>query len=168
MSAKDRRRSTLVQPRLQWKMIGACGLMIVGALVVNAIGLTLLLRGLAAELPTDGMLLLERLPGRLAGMLLVTTLLVGPLVLALGLRYSHRIAGPLFRIERALRNALTEGEYEDLRLRRGDELQELAGVAAGLLRRLEALEKQAGPRDVVRGRRGPEQESRVDANQRAA
>jgi hypothetical protein len=50
---------------------------------------------------------------------------------------SHKIAGPLFRFEKTLREALsTDGPIPPIHLRQGDELQSLADLINQLLARL--------------------------------
>lgn len=58
--------------------------------------------------------------------ILLTILLMLPLIIVIGVFASHKIAGPIFRIERFL-NSMADGSYnEQLTLRRNDELVTLA------------------------------------------
>jgi len=71
--------------------------------------------------------------GRLLGIvnavnfrIMVSIILIAPLIVIIGIFASHKIAGPIFRIERYL-GAMAEGEYSTpLTLRRNDELMSLA------------------------------------------
>ena len=47
-------------------------------------------------------------------------------IVAFSIVFSHRIAGPLYRIEKTLDDFIAGKEVEPIRLRRGDELKELA------------------------------------------
>ena len=61
--------------------------------------------------------------------LLASILLVSPLVIALGIYLSHKIAGPIFRIERFM-NDMASGDFSSrIVLRKGDEL---VGLANGI------------------------------------
>lgn len=58
--------------------------------------------------------------------ILLSVILITPLIAVIGIFLSHRIAGPLFRIERFL-NDMTQGDLSSiLTLRRNDELHTLA------------------------------------------
>jgi len=58
--------------------------------------------------------------------ILVSMLVVSPIVVCLGIYLSHKIAGPLFRIERVL-DDMSKGDLsERIRLRKGDEMVSLA------------------------------------------
>jgi len=63
----------------------------------------------------------------------VTVVVAGLAAAVLVLLYSHKIAGPLYRITRVL-EALIQGDLEvSARLRAGDQLQELAAVLQNLI-----------------------------------
>lgn len=64
---------------------------------------------------------------------LVTAVTVGVFIIfvsyiAVGLLLSNRIAGPLYRIEAALKKYLETGEYSDIKLREGDLFSSLADL----------------------------------------
>lgn len=62
----------------------------------------------------------------IARALLISVLITFPLALIMVLYYSHRIAGPLYHIEKHL-GLMIEGECSrPLRLRKGDEFKEIA------------------------------------------
>lgn len=59
--------------------------------------------------------------------LLLRLALITPLVVLISILLSHRVAGPLYRIERFLRS-VAKGDFSmKLHLRKNDELQDLAG-----------------------------------------
>ncbi len=73
-----------------------------------------------------------------AAMLLVELLLAIPLIFILGIRQSHRIVGPMKRIQKAL-EAIGRGDYSQrVTLRQGDVLQDLA---ASINQMAETLER---------------------------
>ncbi len=58
--------------------------------------------------------------------ILVSVLVVSPLIGFLGIYLSHKIAGPIFRIEKTI-GKMTQGDFSDrITLRRGDEMKSLA------------------------------------------
>ncbi|MFA4842836.1 MAG: methyl-accepting chemotaxis protein [Candidatus Omnitrophota bacterium] len=58
--------------------------------------------------------------------LILRLLLLTPLVALLSIFISHKIAGPLYRVERFIKGVARGDLSSKLRLRKGDELQELA------------------------------------------
>ncbi len=84
---------------------------------------------------------------------LLWPVIIGGLIIGLGLGllmalfYPHPIAGPLFRIERELRKVGGGDLTLQLRLRKGDELKDLAeainGMVGELRQRVERLKEQA-------------------------
>ncbi len=68
--------------------------------------------------------------------LVLRLLFVTPLVILIALVLSHRIAGPIYRIQRFVKK-LNAGEYADkLKLREKDELQDIAASLNGLVGKL--------------------------------
>jgi signal transduction histidine kinase len=120
------RRHWLVNPPLQYQFIGVMLLVLllltIGALgaVYLALWLTLETFGLGqdaiavAQLSTVGLLVTLEL------------LLLSPLVVWVGIRLTHRVAGPLVRINAAVQQ-MARGDYNvHITLRDGDALVELA------------------------------------------
>lgn len=77
------------------------------------------------ELPTDGHLLLSHLPNMLSTSLALTFAVLIPGTFLVGLLVTHRVAGPVYAIERYLERHLEGREQGPCRVRKGDELQEL-------------------------------------------
>jgi signal transduction histidine kinase len=63
------------------------------------------------------------------------------LIFVAGIIITHRIAGPVYNIETKLDKALRGEEIQFIRLRKGDELQELADKINALLQRLQETEQ---------------------------
>ena len=146
----NRRKRVLIKPELQWSMVATCSLVVLAALLVQGAVLTFTLHQVADTLPTEGLLVLEAVPSVLTTSILTTLALLAPLVLALGLRYSHRIAGPLHRIEQTLL-AVQRGEPRRVgSLRKGDQLVELAALVD------HALELPSLPRESTGVEAGPQ------------
>lgn len=120
------RRHWLVNPSLQYRFIGVMLLMFlllsIGALlsIYLALWMTLQTYGLSrdplaiAQFTTVGLVVTLEL------------LLIAPFVIWVGIRLTHKVAGPLVRISAALQQ-MAEGDLNvHLRLRHGDSLVELA------------------------------------------
>jgi len=72
--------------------------------------------------------------------LLLNNLLIGIVLSVFAIWYSHRIAGPVYRITTDVRAALRGKRGVRIRLRRRDELLELANQINQLLEELDALD----------------------------
>ena len=131
-----RRRQLLVNPPLQYQFIGVMLsvllILTLGALgsVYFALWLTLKTFGLSndalavAQLTTVGLVVTFEM------------LIIAPLVIWVGLRLTHRVAGPLVRINAVLRQ-MAEGNFNQrVTLRKGDSLAELADVVNTLAQSL--------------------------------
>ena len=121
-----RRRQLIVNRPLQYRFIGA---MLLILLALSGIGLATLYLTLWVTLQTFGLThdpvtiaLLTTVGWSLALELLV----VAPFVVWMGVVLTHKVAGPLVRIQAALVR-MTNGNYDvNLRLRKTDALVELA------------------------------------------
>ncbi|MCB1152577.1 MAG: hypothetical protein H6684_05490 [Deltaproteobacteria bacterium] len=119
---QNRRRGKLIDKRFQVKFVA----MAVSVLVTLALGFLVLwsASGPAAKAGTpapQG----ESSSLALLGLLVLTLLLVMVTVI-FGIRFSHRIVGPIYAFNRNM-NWVKEGNYtRDLKLRDGDEFQNLA------------------------------------------
>lgn len=136
---QSQRRIKLIKPRLQVRLtltfVGLGAL----ALVLQFLLLLARLSEFAVYSPEDGNVFFDRLDTMLLGVLATSALLVVPLIFAVGILTTFRIAGPVYRFEKHLR-ALARGERPGAcRLRKGDELQEMCEL---LNRAVEALESQ--------------------------
>lgn len=123
-----RRRKYLIKKGLQFRYIGIVFVLAVLASIVTgytvfATGWTLLGEKLANVYP-QGRLLYVFKAVNLA--LIRNLLLASPFVFLLALFFSHKIAGPVYRIEKSI-NEIARGNLGlRISLRRGDELQDLA------------------------------------------
>jgi hypothetical protein len=71
----------------------------------------------------------------------VMSLLMAPLVVRDCIRFSHRIAGPIFRLQREMQNLADGKETEEVRPRDADFCQEIAGQFNRLVRKFAKQEK---------------------------
>jgi len=65
-------------------------------------------------------------------------------VVVFSIVFTHRIAGPLFRIEKTIERLVQGEEVEDVRLRKGDELHGLASTLNELIRMIRAFKASRG------------------------
>ena len=121
-----KRRVKLIRPRLQLKLVGTFAGLSLFALVFQFILFGTVTARFAAGLPNDGDVLFAHLAPALAVVLAASLALVMPFTFWIGVRMTHRIAGPVHRFESFLA-AVSAGERPaDFHLRDGDELNELA------------------------------------------
>jgi nitrogen fixation/metabolism regulation signal transduction histidine kinase len=73
--------------------------------------------------------------------LLINNVLLALVLSALAIRYSHRFAGPLYRISTDIRRVLAGEQDVRIRLRKNDELRELGARINALLQALERAER---------------------------
>jgi signal transduction histidine kinase len=120
------RKRYLVNPALQYRFIGVMLflliLLTVGALASVYVALWLTLR--TYDLASNPLAVAQ-----LSGVGLMVTLqlrLIAPVVIWIGIRWTHKVAGPLVRIQSAVQQ-MSQGDYNvNIRLRKGDALVELA------------------------------------------
>jgi len=123
-----RRKFRLLRPALQIRLMVAFG-----GIALLALGLQFLLFQRAigeAALAMHGSdaAVVEELAGDLVTTLLVSIGVLLPAVVAVGTSVVLRFVGPLYRFETYLREVLAGRDPGALRLRQGDDLQDLAGL----------------------------------------
>ncbi len=123
--SKIERKKRLVKARLQLKVIMTfIGIATVAALF-QVILLNRSLAELAEKMPRDGDLLMSELGGIARTNVALSLGFLVPFMLGMGLILTHRIAGPIYRFEMFLEQVIS-GEYDGpVRIRKGDEFQEL-------------------------------------------
>ncbi len=124
------RRKYFVKRGLQFRYIGVVfGIALLASIVagytVFITGWTLLGEKLASVYPQGRLIQVFRT----ANVALARNLLfVSPLIFILGLLFSHKIAGPLYRIEKSVYEISKGNLSLKIKLRKGDELLSLAGT----------------------------------------
>lgn len=140
---KSKRRIKLIKPGLQIRLtmtfVGLAAL----ALILQFLLLMARLSEFSVFLPEDGAILFDRLDSLLLDVLLTSALLFLPLIFAVGILATFRIAGPVYRFERFLEQLVRGEGSGPCRLRKGDHLQELCDL---LNRAIETLEKRQSAR----------------------
>lgn len=167
MSNRVKRRIYLIKKKFQFRVIGV--IILISAIFATVTGITLY--GLLNE--AFGFSYLKSLFGAkevsdILVPVIIITQLVGLIVIAvIGLFVSHRMAGPIYRLEKVAEQ-IGDGDLSfKVRLRKGDEFQELADaidtmvrklrervsiikeVASDLIKKQEALQDVAAKRDVA-------------------
>ena len=121
-----RRRQWVVNPTLQYRFVAVIVLLL---LVLTAGTLLSVYIAIWTTLRTFGLMEDPVAVAQLTTAGVVTTLellCIAPVVIWVGIRLTHRVAGPLVRITSALEQ-LTQGNYAvHLKLRKGDSLHEVA------------------------------------------
>ncbi|KJJ84354.1 methyl-accepting chemotaxis [Candidatus Omnitrophus magneticus] len=123
-----RRRKYLIAPKFQFKYVGyIIGFIYLGALIAGCTVYYTLWNTLGNKLalvyPTDRLL---DLFNNTKAVLAIRLLAITPIFIILGIRLSHRIAGPIYRMDKYI-DALIRGDYSiGLTLRKHDELKPLA------------------------------------------
>ena len=141
---KDRRRVKLIKPRLQLRLIGTFVALSGLGFLLQSLHVGLRLSELAANVPEGGPYLMAVMPELPLEILAVSFGMLLPLMVAVGILVTFRIAGPVHRFEQYLRDVADGTEVRPCRLRKGDELEELCetiNVATEPLRLRNANEK---------------------------
>lgn len=136
MAQTYRRRRKLIKPGLQLRLSARFLGLAVLIMGLQFVLLQAILNRVAGELPADGGLLIEQSSGIGLELIGWSAVVFLPLTVLVGIIGSFKIAGPLYRFEVFLR-ALLEGQQpEDIRLRAGDELKDVAALLSDATRPL--------------------------------
>lgn len=126
--AKYRRRIKLIRPKLQLKLVGVFVGLAALSLALQYFVFLAQLTAAASELPNDGGLLLERAGPLLSRIFLWSCAGCLPLIAWIGVLVTHRVAGPVYRLETWLASVARGERPADCKLRKGDELEELCAA----------------------------------------
>lgn len=119
------RRKKLVQPGFQLRLIGRfAGLAALAMLLQFGLLAYYVMRS-TDSLGEGGGELAARLPAMLLTVLALSAVIVAPIIFFVGLHLTHRIAGPIQRIEAFLDDVNAGTQAEPFALRDGDEMQQL-------------------------------------------
>lgn len=120
-----KRKKKLILPGMQFRMIGAFGAAAGIAILIQAVTLVHALTSLAESAPNDLVFIIDQVRPIAAKIILITAFITGWCTFSIGIMATHRVAGPVFRLERFLRETIEGKQPEDCFLRSGDELKEL-------------------------------------------
>jgi methyl-accepting chemotaxis protein len=123
-----RRRRYLIKTRFQLRYVGLILALIIitGCIccyVVYYTSLITLGEKLAAVYPQGRLVAIVQMVNF---RILLSIILMTPFIIMIGIYFSHRVAGPIFRTERFLKDMAAGDLSQDLILRKGDELISLA------------------------------------------
>ena len=140
---KAMRRNYLVNKRLQIKYAIIISAVLALMVVLMQAHTFLVIRTIEPENATPGMI--ETMHS-LQLWMLSSGLIYMVVIPILSIFISHKIAGPLYRLEKSIREALdTEGPIRPIKLRDGDELHSLAELLNKLFDRLPQTKKSTSP-----------------------
>lgn len=139
-----KRRTYLVNRKMQLRYAGFMLLLVTGVSIIS--GYTIFytlwssLGDKLARVYPQGML--QEVLRATTFALIRNLLIVAPFIIWISILYSHRVAGPLVRITRTLKE-IGEGNLDiNIKLRRADELKELAASINGMAANLKKLKEQ--------------------------
>lgn len=148
MTQGEKRKRKLIEPRIQWRFALIFLTTSALAVLVQTMVLCYLMLGIADRLTNDGVELKSQLPDVLAASLFCTSVLLVPLTLAVGIKATHKVVGPLYRFRVYLGELAAGVKPQPCRIRKDDELQdfcELLNRVTEPLRRAEPAAAQPAP-----------------------
>lgn len=122
---KHPRRIKLIKPRLQFRLIGAFVGLTALTLLLQFLLLAARLTVTASSMDQGGEVLMNLTGGLLIDILLFSFGVLLPLVCAVGVLVTFRIAGPVYRFEQYLGQVARGEDPGPCRIRKGDQLQDL-------------------------------------------
>jgi len=137
-----KRRIYFIEKEFQARFIlKFCLLVIVGGLLTVGILYLLAMRATTVSI-VDSRVVVQNTANFILPVLIQTVIIVmvivGLEVIAVTLFVSHKIAGPLYRFKKAIQ-ALTEGDFSsEFKIRRLDQLQDLADAFNGMINKVRA------------------------------
>lgn len=145
------RKKKLINSSLQLKMIAVFMSITATTSLFQVVLLNSALTGVAKNMPVAGDQLLRELPRVMLTNVGLTAAVLVPLMFAIGLLITHRIAGPAHRMETYCK-AVARGEANGpCRLRQDDELWELCDALNEAIDTLRAQQLGRGPGHRVDG-----------------
>lgn len=128
MKRQHPRRNKLIQPRLQlWLVSSFVGLAGVG-LLMQFLLLGYRLTSRSSEIAGLSGEVVDEVPSVLLETLLFSLVVVVPLIFAIGILVTFRIAGPIHRFETYLQSVIRGEQVDPCKIRTGDRLQPLCDL----------------------------------------
>ncbi|MEZ6015368.1 MAG: hypothetical protein R3F49_09665 [Planctomycetota bacterium] len=153
--AQFKRKKKLINSSLQLKMIAVFMGIAATTSLFQVVLLNSALTGLARDMPEAGDRLLQELPTIMLTNVGLTVGVLIPLMFAIGLLLTHRIAGPAYRMTQHCQ-AIARGETTGhCKIRKDDELWDLCDALNGAI-------------DALRAAKAPEGSDAADADAEAA
>lgn len=144
---QNRRKRVIVLPQLQRRIVARSTLLPCLMLLTISSIVALQFSSIFAEVGELGVEIAGL--GRLLVAMLISGVAMCGLVLWQAVYFSHRLAGPVYRITKSMRELGETGRANDLRLRRGDYLTEVADEFNKLARNVAERLDAAGTRTTT-------------------
>lgn len=145
----EQRRDRLVRPRLQLRLILAFLAVATMSLLLQFALFASVISTVAADLPQDGQILLERTSGLSVTILVISLGVLLPLCFFVGVLVTFRVAGPLYRFEKHLEAIARGDDPGPCRIRKGDDLQDFCATFNAALERMRARGAFREPAELV-------------------
>ena len=133
MTEPNRRRTYLINPRFQWRFIGFMAAVSLLAILMLFVSNILFFREMRQEALAAGLTIdnpyfdfLDEQRSALYRMYFGVSGVVFVVMMGLGIRYSHRIAGPLHQLNNKMTSIANGGDLSPIAFRKHDEFVELA------------------------------------------
>lgn len=148
MKNKNNRKVYLINPRFQWRFIGFmmivsfAGIFILfssNLLFFRQMNQEALEAGIAANNPFFDFI--SEQSGLLTKIYLVSSLVAFVVIMSFGLFYSHRIAGPLYQLNKKMKSIAEGGEIEEVHFRKNDLFLELEDSFNKMMRKIKITSK---------------------------
>lgn len=143
MPQQNRRRTYLINPRFQWRFIGFMAIVSLLAISILFVSNILFFRNMEHEALSVGLTpdnpyfdFLQEQKAALSTLYFAVSALVFVVMMGLGILYSHRIAGPLYHLDRKMRRIADGEEPSPLNFRRRDQFAELAASFNAMIGKL--------------------------------
>jgi methyl-accepting chemotaxis protein len=143
MRQENRRRTYLINPRFQWRFIGFMATVSLLAISMLFVSNLLFFRNMEQEALAVGLTrdnpyfdFLQEQKSALSTLYFAVSGLVFVLMMGLGILYSHRIAGPLYHLDRKMRRIASGEEPSPVTFRRRDQFAELAASFNAMIGKL--------------------------------
>lgn len=142
-ATRERRRRLVVDAKSQARMVRRLGMAPLALLFAQAVATAILMRWLLDEVATLQVEIRWAVPFAALSMCFV---MVTAVALAFqSLKHSHAVAGPCVRLKKSLQRIRTGDVDFEVKLRQGDELQDVADELNELLRWLQQHRPAAAP-----------------------
>jgi len=163
--ANFKRKKKLINSSLQLKMIAVFMSIAATTSLFQVVLLNSALTGVAKDMPEAGDQLLSELPRIMLTNVGLTVAVLVPLMFAIGLLITHRIAGPAYRMQTYCK-AIARGEATGpCRIRKDDELWDLCDALNEAVDALRAQQPTLGASEKAEG---PKPTAEPQPQQRAA
>jgi methyl-accepting chemotaxis protein len=137
MKNRQPRWNKLVKPWFQMRLVLIFATIATISLLMQFLLMQSRMVEMASAMPDGGDYVVDALPDTLRDVLLVSFGVLLPLILAVGVLVTFRIAGPVYRFEQYLKQVAEGKTVGPCRIRKDDELQDLCSAINRALERIQ-------------------------------